>query len=449
MQNLWQSCLKQLEKELPAQQFSTWIRPLVAADEALGELRLVAPNRFVLQWVKDRFLGRIEALAAEQSGHSMRVLLALPAAEDGPAPATPALRTRTVPAAPRVPPERKVAERTTMSAEFTFDNFVQGKANQLARAAAVQVAENPGASYNPLFVYGGSGLGKTHLLHAIGNHVAAHQPAAKLRYLHANQYITDVVRAYQQKSFDAFKRYYHSLDLLLIDDIQFFTGKDRTQEEFFYAFNALVEGHKQIVITCDTYPRDVAGIDDRLKTRFSWGLTVAVEPPEQEMRVAIVLKKAEAVGIKLDEDVAFFIAKHVRSNVRELEGALKNVLAFATFNGRETTVEVAREALKDLLSAHNRQISIENIQRTVAEFYKIRVADLHAKKRNRNVARPRQMAMALAKELTEMSLPEIGDAFGNRDHTTVLHACRTITALRSKDTDLNRDFHVLEQTLKG
>jgi chromosomal replication initiator protein len=449
MQNLWQSCLKQLEKELPAQQFSTWIRPLVSNEEALGELRLVAPNRFVLQWVKDRFLGRIEAMLAEQSGQLMRVVLALPAASEAPGADAPPARARTAPIAPRAQPERKSAERSTMSAEFTFDNFVQGKANQLARAAAVQVAENPGASYNPLFVYGGSGLGKTHLLHAIGNYVAANQPAAKLRYLHANQYITDVVRAYQQKSFDAFKRYYHSLDLLLIDDIQFFTGKDRTQEEFFYAFNALVEGHKQIVITCDTYPRDVAGIDDRLKTRFSWGLTVAVEPPEQEMRVAIVLKKAEAVGIKLDEDVAFFIAKHVRSNVRELEGALKNVLAFATFNGKDLTVEVAREALKDLLSAHNRQISIENIQRTVAEFYKIKVADLHAKKRNRNVARPRQMAMALAKELTEMSLPEIGDAFGNRDHTTVLHACRTITALRTKDTDLNRDFHVLQQTLKG
>jgi chromosomal replication initiator protein len=450
MQNLWQSCLKQLEKELPAQQFSTWIRPLVAVDDALGEVRLVAPNRFVLQWVKDRFLRRIEALLSEQAGQSMRVLLALPPNEDEPTLAAPPPRARSATTvAPRVAPERKSAERSTMSAEFTFDNFVQGKANQLARAAAVQVAENPGASYNPLFVYGGSGLGKTHLLHAIGNHVAAHQPAAKLRYLHANQYITDVVRAYQQKSFDAFKRYYHSLDLLLIDDIQFFTGKDRTQEEFFYAFNALVEGHKQIVITCDTYPRDVSGIDDRLKTRFSWGLTVAVEPPEQEMRVAIVLKKAEAVGIKLGEDIAFFIAKHVRSNVRELEGALKNVLAFATFNGKDLTVEVAREALKDLLSAHNRQISIENIQRTVAEFYKIKVADLHAKKRNRNVARPRQMAMALAKELTEMSLPEIGDAFGNRDHTTVLHACRTITALRTKDTDLNRDFHVLQQTLKG
>ena len=455
MQNLWQSCLRQLEKELPAQQFNTWIRPLAPATEALGELHLVAPNRFVLQWVKERFLGRIETMLTEQAGQSMRVVLDLPVAgeeRDVPPPAPrpkPAAGVPGATMAARPQTERRPGERSAMSTEFTFESFVQGKANQLARAAAVQVAENPGVSYNPLFVYGGSGLGKTHLLHAIGNHVVAHQPTARLRYLHANQYITDVVRAYQQKSFDAFKRYYHSLDLLLIDDIQFFTGKDRTQEEFFYAFNALVEAHKQIVITCDTYPRDVAGIDDRLKTRFSWGLTVAVEPPEQEMRVAIVLKKAEAVGIRLGEEVAFFIAKHVRSNVRELEGALKNVLAFATFNGKEVTVEVAREALKDLLSAHNRQISIENIQRTVAEFYKLKVADLHAKKRSRNVARPRQMAMALAKELTEMSLPEIGDAFGNRDHTTVLHACRTIAALRSKDNDLNRDFHVLEQTLKG
>ncbi|MET1084806.1 MAG: chromosomal replication initiator protein DnaA [Burkholderiales bacterium] len=455
MQNLWQSCLRQLEKELPAQQFNTWIRPLAPATEALGELHLVAPNRFVLQWVKERFLGRIETMLTEQAGQSMRVVLDLPVAgeeRDVPPPAPrpkPAAGVPGAAMAARPQTERRPGERSAMSTEFTFESFVQGKANQLARAAAVQVAENPGVSYNPLFVYGGSGLGKTHLLHAIGNHVVAHQPTARLRYLHANQYITDVVRAYQQKSFDAFKRYYHSLDLLLIDDIQFFTGKDRTQEEFFYAFNALVEAHKQIVITCDTYPRDVAGIDDRLKTRFSWGLTVAVEPPEQEMRVAIVLKKAEAVGIRLGEEVAFFIAKHVRSNVRELEGALKNVLAFATFNGKEVTVEVAREALKDLLSAHNRQISIENIQRTVAEFYKLKVADLHAKKRSRNVARPRQMAMALAKELTEMSLPEIGDAFGNRDHTTVLHACRTIAALRSKDNDLNRDFHVLEQTLKG
>jgi len=451
MQSLWQSCLRQLEKELPPQQFNTWIRPLAATAEGAGALHLRAPNRFVLQWVKDRFLGRIETMLAEQSGKSMRVVLALPESVELPESRPPAARSTPAapPAASKVALERKPGERLSLTSEFTFESFVPGKANQLARAAAVQVAENPGTSYNPLFVYGGSGLGKTHLLHAIGNHVTIHHPAVRLRYLHANQYITDVVRAYQQKSFDAFKRYYHSLDLLLIDDIQFFTGKDRTQEEFFYAFNALVEGHKQIVITCDTYPRDVAGIDDRLKTRFSWGLTVAVEPPEQEMRVAIVLKKAEAVAIKLDEDVAFFIAKHVRSNVRELEGALKNVLAFATFNGKDPTVEIAKEALKDLLSAHNRQISIENIQKTVAEFYKIKVADLHSKKRSRNVARPRQMAMALAKELTEMSLPGIGDAFGNRDHTTVLHACRTIAMLRSKDNDLNRDFHVLEQTLKG
>jgi chromosomal replication initiator protein len=449
MQTLWQSCLKQLEKELPAQQFNTWIRPLAAGPDAPGTLELRAPNRFVLQWVKDRFLGRIETMLATQGGQSVRVALTL--AESGERRDAPLRAVRAAAPAVAAKPalERKPAERSGLIGEFSFENFVPGKANQLARAAAVQVAENPGTSYNPLFVYGGSGLGKTHLLHAIGNHVAPRQNGARTRYLHANQYITDVVRAYQQKSFEAFKRYYHSLDLLLIDDIQFFTGKDRTQEEFFYAFNALVEGHKQIVITCDTYPRDVAGIDERLKTRFSWGLTVAIEPPEQEMRVAIVLKKAEAVGVKLDEDVAFFIAKHVRSNVRELEGALKNVLAFATFNGKEVTVEAAKEALKDLLSAHNRQISIENIQKTVAEFYKIKVADLHAKKRSRNIARPRQMAMALAKELTEMSLPEIGDAFGNRDHTTVLHACRTISLLRGKDTDLNRDFHVLEQTLKG
>jgi chromosomal replication initiator protein len=451
MHSLWQSCLARLEKELPAQQFNTWIRPLSAASGGSESLRLVAPNRFVLQWVKDRFLARIAALAAEQSGAPVAIALALPDVSEPVEPAVPPAPAR--PAAAAAPargaPERRTGERASLIAEFTFDSFVPGKANQLARAAAMQVAENPGTSYNPLFVYGGVGLGKTHLIHAVGNWVTAHQPGAKVRYLHAAQYISDVVRAYQQKSFDAFKRYYHSLDLLLIDDIQFFTGKDRTQEEFFYAFNALIEAHKQIIITCDTYPRDIVGIDERLKTRFSWGLTVALEPPEQEMRVAIILKKAEASGAALDEDVAFFIAKHIRSNVRELEGALKNVLAFARFSGRELTVEVAKEALKDLLSTHNRQISIDNIQKTVAEFYKLKVSDLHSKKRSRNVARPRQMAMALAKELTEMSLPEIGDAFGNRDHTTVLHACRTIAALRTKHSDLNRDFHVLEQTLKG
>jgi len=451
METLWQACLARLEKELPAQQVNTWLRPLqCGADGAPDEVRLIAPNRFVLQWVKDRFLNRMETLLAEQAHGPVRVTLALPEVE-----ALEVLRRPAEPAA--VKPKSAVtmakppADRgaSNLLGDFTFDNFVPGKANQLARAAAMQVSENPGTSYNPLFIYGGSGLGKTHLIHAVGNFVNTHQPSAKVRYLHANQYLSDVVRAYQQKSFDAFKRYYHSLDLLLIDDIQFFTGKDRTQEEFFYAFNALIESHKQIIITCDTYPRDIAGIDERLKTRFSWGLTVAIEPPEQEMRVAIILKKAEGVGISIDEDVAFFIAKHVRSNIRELEGALKNVIAVARFSGKEISVDVAKEALKDLLSMNNRQVSVENIQKTVAEFYKIKVADLHSKRRSRNIARPRQMAMALAKELTEMSLPEIGDAFGNRDHTTVLHACRTIATLRSKDVDLNRDFHVLEQSLKG
>jgi chromosomal replication initiator protein len=311
------------------------------------------------------------------------------------------------------------------------------------------VAEHPGTSYNPLFIYGGVGLGKTHLIHAVGNHVLQQHPNARVRYLHAAQYISDVIRAYQQKSFDEFKRYYHSLDLLLIDDIQFFTGKDRTQEEFFYAFNALIESHKQLIITCDTYPKDLAGIDERLKSRFSWGLTVAIEPPEQEMRVAIILKKAEAVSLKLSEEVAFFIAKHIRSNVRELEGALKSVVAYSRFNGRDITLDTAKEALKDLLSAQNRQITVDNIQKTVAEYYKIKVSDMHSKKRSRNVARPRQLAMALAKDLTQMSLPDIGDAFGNRDHTTVLHACRTIATLREKNHDINRDYHVLEQVLKG
>ncbi len=455
MEAVWQACLARLEKELTAQQFSTWVRPLQLAPGAdpWEEVCLIAPNRFVMQWVKDRFLPKIEGVLTEYARRPVRVSLALPAAEEMRAPST--VPAAISPAASAEKPKTQAARipidraGSNLALEFQFENFVPGKANQLARAAAVQVADNPGASYNPLFVYGGSGLGKTHLLYAIGNHVVRRQPNAKVRYLHANQYITDVVRAYQQRSFDAFKRYYHSLDLLLIDDIQFFTGKDRTQEEFFYAFNALVEGHKQIVITCDTYPRDVVGMDERLKTRFSWGLTVAVEPPEQEMRVAILLKKAEALGISLGDDVAFFIAKHVRSNIRELEGALNNVMAFANFGGRDITVEGAREALKDLLNLHHRQVSIDNIQKTVAEFYKLKVSDLHAKKRSRNIARPRQMAMALAKDLTEMSLPEIGDAFGNRDHTTVLHACRTIASLRTKDTDLNRDYHVLEQSLKG
>ena len=445
MQNLWQVCLRRLEQELPPQQFNTWIRPLAPDPLAVdGEaLVLLAPNRFVLEMVRERFASRIVRIAAEAGGRDLDLRLTLGRAAD--APARPASN------GPVVQPSSAPAslDRARLNRSFNFDNFVTGKANQLARAAAMQVAENPGISYNPLFVYGGVGLGKTHLVQAIGNQVSLHRPQARIRSIHAEQYVTDVVRAYQQKSFEEFKRYYHSLDLLLIDDIQFFSNKDRTQEEFFYAFNALVEAHKQIVITCDTYPKEISGMQERLISRFGWGLTVAIEPPELEMRVAIVLKKAEAESLSLPEDIAFFIAKHIRSNVRELEGALKKVLAFARFTGRELSLDLAREALRDILHVANRQINVEGIQKTVAEYFKIKVSDMHSKRRNRNVARPRQVAMALAKDLTQMSLPEIGEAFGNRDHTTVLHACRTIASLRQKDIGLNRDYHVLEQVLKG
>ncbi|OGA16913.1 MAG: chromosomal replication initiation protein DnaA [Betaproteobacteria bacterium RIFCSPLOWO2_12_FULL_63_13] len=444
MQGFWDLCLSRFQKELPAQQFNTWIRPLqlTSSQASSNELSLVAPNRFVLQWVKERFLSQIEAFGLESLGTPIRVSLAL---KESPEPAASPAALAAQPTVPKPSP----ATRFSLIPEFTFDNFVPGKANQLARAAALQVAEHSGTSYNPLFIYGGVGLGKTHLIHAVGNFVLAQRPTAKVRYLHAAQYVSDVVRAYQQKSFDEFKRYYHSLDILLIDDIQFFTGKDRTQEEFFYAFNALIEAHKQLIITCDTYPKDLAGIDERLKSRFSWGLSVAIEPPEQEMRVAIILKKAEAVSVPISEEVAFFIAKHIRSNVRELEGALKSVMAYARFNGKDISLESAKEALRDLLSAQNRQITVENIQKTVADYYKLKISDMHSKKRSRNIARPRQLAMALAKELTQLSLPDIGDAFGNRDHTTVLHACRTISTLREKDHTINRDYHVLEQVLKG
>ena len=442
MQNLWDACLRRLEQELPAQQFNTWIRPL--APETDGDddtLILNAPNRFVLELVRERFAARIEKLAAETTGRECGLRLQLARGlEPAARPPAQARAVAEVPAAP---------ERGRLNRGFTFDSFVTGKANQLARAAAIQVSENPGISYNPLFIYGGVGLGKTHLLQAIGNALAEQRPGARIRYTHAEQYVTDVVRAYQQKSFDEFKRSYHSLDLLLIDDIQFFSNKGRTQEEFFYAFNALVEAHKQIVISCDTYPKEIAGMEERLISRFGWGLTVAIEPPELEMRVAIVLKKAEAEAVDLSEDIAFFIAKHIRSNVRELEGALKKVLAFARFNGRELSLDLAKEALRDILNVASRQVSVEGIQKTVAEYFKIKVSDMHSKRRSRNVARPRQVAMALAKDLTHMSLPEIGEAFGNRDHTTVLHACRTIASLRKHDTSLNRDYLVLEQVLKG
>ncbi len=436
MQNLWDACLRRLEQELPAQQFNTWIRPLAPeAGAGADTLVLAAPNRFVLELVRERFIARIERLAAEAAGRDLGVRLVLARGTDAAARAPQPMQR----GASEVP---TILERGRLNRAFSFDSFVTGKANQLARAAAIQVAENPGISYNPLFIYGGVGLGKTHLLQAIGNQLADQRPQARIRYSHAEQYVTDVVRAYQQKSFDEFKRYYHSLDLLLIDDIQFFSNKGRTQEEFFYAFNALVEARKQIVITCDTYPKEIAGMEDRLISRCGWGLTVAIEPPELEMRVAIVLKKAE-------EDIAFFIAKHIRSNVRELEGALKKVLAFARFSNRELSLDLAKEALRDILNLNSRQVSVEGIQKTVAEYFKIKMGDMHSKKRSRNVARPRQVAMALAKDLTQMSLPEIGEAFGNRDHTTVLHACRTIASLRTHDSALNRDYLVLEQVLKG
>ncbi|WP_222105890.1 chromosomal replication initiator protein DnaA [Paraburkholderia sp. BCC1886] len=340
-------------------------------------------------------------------------------------------------------------ERSKLNPVLTFDNFVTGKANQLARAAAIQVADNPGISYNPLFLYGGVGLGKTHLIHAIGNQLLMDKAGARIRYIHAEQYVSDVVKAYQRKAFDDFKRYYHSLDLLLIDDIQFFSGKSRTQEEFFYAFEALVANKAQVIITSDTYPKEISGIDDRLISRFDSGLTVAIEPPELEMRVAILMRKAQSEFVSLNEDVAFFVAKHLRSNVRELEGALRKILAYSKFHGREISIEVTKEALKDLLTVQNRQISVENIQKTVADFYSIKVADMYSKKRPANIARPRQIAMYLAKELTQKSLPEIGELFGGRDHTTVLHAVRKIAAERSTDAQLNHELHVLEQTLKG
>jgi chromosomal replication initiator protein len=448
----WSTCLSTFERELSAQQFNTWIKPLRLEGDDEG-LQVLAPNRFAIQFVKDRFLTRIEDLAKEYFGKSTLITLALGSAQEAKPVATSNDAVAKPAAAGSKPSPMKQMgashETTRLIPTYTFDNLVTGKANQLARAAAMQIAENPGVAYNPLFVYGGSGLGKTHLVHAIGNLVHQQNPQAKIRYIHAERYVSDVVRAYQHKAFDEFKRYYHSLDLLLIDDIQFISGKTRTQEEFFYAFNALIEAHKQIVITSDTFPKEIKDMDDRLVSRFGWGLTVAIEPPELEMRVAILLRKAELENFKLDDNVAFFIARSIRSNVRELEGALKRVLAYSRFTGNAITLDLVKEALKDMLAVENRLVSVENIQKVVADFYKIKVADMHSKKRTRNIARPRQVAMALAKELTQMSLPAIGEAFGGRDHTTVLHACRTVADLRESDMQIKHDFQVLMQMIKG
>jgi chromosomal replication initiator protein len=459
MNDFWQSCLNKLEQEIPSQQLNAWIRPitLLAFDEQKKVLRLALPNRFKLDWVKRNFHERLQTLATEWYEQPIDVVLELAVCTEPnqvlPVVTAPLDPVKALALPATVKPAESNAElpmRSRLNEQLTFETFVTGRANQLARAAAQQVAENPGTSYNPLFLYGGVGLGKTHLIHAIGNAVLGDKEVAHVRYVHADQYVSDVVKAYQRKAFDDFKRYYHSLDLLLIDDIQFFSGKSRTQEEFFYAFEAMVAQKKQIIITSDTYPKELSGIDDRLISRFDSGLTVAIEPPELEMRVAILLKKAHAEGFIMLEEVAFFIAKHLRSNVRELEGALHKVLAYQRFHGRqELNVEVCREALKDLLSVSNGQITVENIQKTVADYYKIKVADMYSKRRPANIAVPRQVAMYLAKELTHKSLPDIGDLFGGRDHTTVLHAVRKIADLRTKQAELNHTLHVLEQILKG
>ncbi len=466
----WSHCLSHFERELSSQQFATWFRVL-SAEETDSTVTVVAPNAFISKWVRDRYLGTIDSLAAQYFPEPRTIRLAVAAAGNGQAvQTTPVLSAGSEPIAAQQPAESgydsaapaiflpatpivtafvKPARETALNSSFTFDSFVTGKANQLARAAAQQVASNPGDAYNPLFIYGGVGLGKTHLLQAIGNELLRERPLARVRYIHAERYVSDVVKAYQHKAWDAFKQSYSTLDLLLIDDIQFFNNKSSTQEQFFYLFNTLTEAKKQVIITCDTYPKEIEGIEDRLKSRFSWGLTVQVEPPETEMRVAILLAKAKQIGMVLDEQVAFFIAKHIRSNVRELEGGLKRVIAYAGFHNVAISPQVAKEALRDLLAVQSRQISIENIQKTVADYYKIKTSDMHSKKRSRIVARPRQMAMTLAKELTPMSLPEIGQNFGGRDHTTVLHACRQIATLRESTPQIQHDFSFLLQVLRG
>ncbi|MBK1733697.1 chromosomal replication initiation protein DnaA [Halorhodospira abdelmalekii] len=441
--SLWSACLQQLEQEIPEQQLNTWIRPLQPHIED-GTLRLYAPNRFVHDWVKDNFFIRIKELIALFEPTDPPVVTLEIGSIDTPA-ATVASGTPTSYAAPRSRPR---AVESNLNPSFTFDTFVEGKSNQLARAASSQVAENPGQAYNPLFLYGGVGLGKTHLMHAVGHAMRTARPQAQVVYLHSERFVAEMVRALQHNTINDFKRHYRSLDALLIDDIQFFAGKERSQEEFFHTFNALLEGEQQVIMTCDRYPKEVDGLEERLKSRFGWGLTVAIEPPELETRVAILKSKAIRDGVDLPDEVAFFIAKRVRSNVRELEGALRRVTANAQFTGRSTIdVDFAKEALRDLLALHDKMVTIDNIQKTVAAYYKIRVADLLSKRRSRSVTRPRQLAMSLAKELTSHSLPEIGDAFGGRDHTTVLHAHRKTQELMESDPRIAEDYDNLLRTL--
>ncbi|MCR4345736.1 MAG: chromosomal replication initiator protein DnaA [Sulfuricaulis sp.] len=433
--SVWKKCLERLEEELSAQQFNTWLRPLHAVQDT-QILRLLAPNRFVVDWVRERFLERIAELSSEYSGGALSVQVEV-GSQSRPVVLTPqAASTRTEASTTLKAPS--IIGR--MNQDFTFETHVEGKSNQLARAAARQVGENPGGAYNPLFIYGGVGLGKTHLMHAVGNLMLKHRPGANIAYVHSERFVADMVKAFQHNAINEFKKLYRNLDALLIDDIQFFVGKERSQEELFHTFNALQESKRQVIITADRFPKELVGVEERLVSRFGSGLIVSIEPPELETRVAILIKKAKQEGVDLPDDVAFFIAKRVRSNVRELEGALRRILASAFFTGRTIDISLVTESLKDLISFQDRLITTNNIQKTVAEYYKIRVSDLHSKSRSRQVARPRQVAMALAKELTEHSLPQIGDAFGGRDHTTVLHACRKVAELKSKDSRMSEDY---------
>lgn len=467
--SLWNQCLDRLQQELPTQQYSMWIRPLTALHDGTT-FTLLAPNRFVLDWVRDKYHAQITELFSEFCGDEAPTLR-LDVGTPAPKPAT-AASAATAPrpryqapaplsamvnggnVRPNSDPVKsadngEAPHKSNINVTYKFDNFVEGKSNQLARAAATQVANNPGGAYNPLFIYGGTGLGKTHLLHAVGNGIMAKKKNATVVYMHSERFVQDMVKALQNNAIEEFKQYYRSVDALLIDDIQFFANKERSQEEFFHTFNALLEGNQQIILTSDRYPKEIVGVEDRLKSRFGWGLTIAIEPPELETRVAILMRKAMENKIHLPDEVAFFIAKRLRSNVRELEGALNRVIANANFTGRPITIDFVREALRDLLALQEKLVTIDNIQKTVAEYYKIKIADILSKRRSRSVARPRQMAMALSKELTNHSLPEIGDAFGGRDHTTVLHACRKIVQLREESHDIKEDYQNLIRTLSS
>ena len=475
--SLWNRCLERLQQDLPTQQFSMWIRPLVANEES-GAITLFAPNRFVLDWVRDKYIAQIEALFVEfctndavpqlrievksatnnvQQSNPASVATASTSSvvensikslqKHQTARSSASTQTETNSATPNA--KLAASHKSNINFNYKFDNFVEGKSNQLARAASKQVSDNPGKAYNPLFIYGGTGLGKTHLLHAVGNGIIDNKKDATVGYMHSERFVQDMVKALQNNAIEEFKRYYRSVDALLIDDIQFFANKERSQEEFFHTFNALLEGNQQIILTSDRYPKEIDGVEDRLKSRFGWGLTIAIEPPELETRVAILMRKALENKIILPDEVAFFIAKRLRSNVRELEGALNRVIANANFTGRPITIDFVREALRDLLALQEKLVTIDNIQKTVAEYYKIKMADILSKRRSRSVARPRQMAMALSKELTNHSLPEIGDAFGGRDHTTVLHACRKIVQLREESHDIKEDYQNLIRTLSS